>query len=105
MKEAALEQRLQYHRNAADLVHVLGKIASAGFQIGNQRCALENSGNVEDVERDTGFVRHRRQMKGGVGRAARRGDDGCRVFQSLAGDDVARPDSPGGGWQPRIVSL
>ena len=34
-------------------------------------------------------------MQRGIGRAAGRRDDGCRVLQCLAGDDVARADIPG----------
>ncbi len=90
MQEAAVEQGLQHHRHAADLVHVLGEIAAAGFQVGDERRALEHGGDVEDIERNARFVRHRRQMQSGVGRAAGRGDDGSRVLQGLAGDDIAR---------------
>ena len=92
MQEAAVEQRLHQHRNAADLVHVLGDITPAGLQVGDVGRALEHLGDVVQVEFDAALMRHGRQMQRGIGRTAGGGDDRGGILQRLAGDDVARAD-------------
>ena len=92
VQEAVVEQRLHQQRHAASFEHVLGDITAARFQIRDIWCLFEDFGDVEQIEFDAAFMRDRRQMQRGIGRAAGRGDDGGGVFQRLAGDDVARAD-------------
>ena len=87
-----VEQRLHQQRNAASLEHVLGDITAGRFQIGDIRRPFHDFGDVEQIELDAAFVGDGRQMQRGIGRAAGRRDDGRRIFQRLAGDDVARTD-------------
>ena len=51
MQDAAVEQRLQDLRHAADVEHVLGDVFAAGLQVGDVGRALEDLGDVEQVER------------------------------------------------------
>ena len=85
-----VEQRLHQQRNAASFEHIFGDIAAARFQIRDIRCLFEDFGDVEQIELQAAFIGDRRQVQGGVGRAAGGGDDRRGVFQRLAGDDVAR---------------
>ena len=50
MQIAAVEQRLHQHRHAADIVQILVDIAAAGLQIGDIGRALEDLGDVVQVE-------------------------------------------------------
>ena len=90
VKVAACDQRFGDHRHAADGVHILRMIFAAGPQIADQRRALEHCRDVVEREADAGFVRDRRNMQRGVGRAAGRGDDGAGILQARARDEIAR---------------
>ena len=81
---AVVEQRLHQQRNAAGLEHVLGDVFAARLQVGDVGRALEDLGDVEQVELDAGLVRDRRQMQRAVGRAAGRRDDRRGILQRLA---------------------
>src|ERR1700690_1270887 len=83
------EQCLHQIRHAPSLEHILGDITAARFQIRDIRCLFEDFGDVEQIELDAAFMRDRRQMQRGIGRAAGGGDDGGGILQRLAGDDVA----------------
>ena len=85
VQEAVVEQRLHQQRDAARLEHVLGDIAAARLQVGDVGRPLEDLGDVEEVELDAAFMRDRRQMQAGIGRAAGGGDDGRGVLQRLRG--------------------
>ena len=95
MQEAVVEERLHEERHAARLEHVLGDVAAARLQVGDVGRLLEDRGDVEEVERDAAFMRDRRKVEGGVGRAAGSGDDRRGILQRLQGDDVARADVAG----------
>ena len=83
---AAVEQRLAARRSdAADVVQVLGEIAPARLQIGDQRRAREHRGDVVEREADAGLVRDGRQMQGGIGRAAGRRHDGAGILERSCG--------------------
>ena len=97
MQEAGVEERLHEQRDAAGLEQVLGDVAAAGLQVGDIGRALEDLGDVEQVELDAAFMGDGRQVQGGVGRAAGGRDHGGRVLERLAGDDVARTDA---AWRP-----
>ena len=56
VEKAAVEERLQDERNAADLEQVLGHIAAAGLQVRDIGSPLEDLGHVEQVERNAGLV-------------------------------------------------
>ena len=75
---AVVEQRLHQQRNAAGLEHVLGDVSAARLQVGDVGRPLEDLGDVEEVELDAAFMRDRRQMQRGIGRAAGGRDDGRR---------------------------
>ena len=89
-----VEQRLHHQRNAAGLEQVLGDIAPAGLQVGDVGRALEDFGDVEQVEVDSALVRDGRQMQRRVGGAAGGRHHRRGVFERLASDDVARADLP-----------
>ena len=89
---AVVEQRLHQQRHAAGFEHVLGDIAPARLQIGDIGRALEDLGDVEQVELDAALMRDGRQMQRRIGRAAGGRDHRRRILQRLAGDDVARAD-------------
>ena len=95
MQHAAFEQRLHDLRNAADIVDVLGDVFAARLQVGDVRRALEDFGDVEQIEVDADFVGHGRQMQGAVGRAAGGRNDVRRVFKGFARADIARTDAVG----------
>ena len=89
---AAVEQRLHQHRHAADLAQVLGDVAAAGLQVGDVGRALEDLGNVVQVELD---ARTHARSPADAGRhwsSRRRRRRPRGVLQRLAGDDVARAD-------------
>ena len=89
---AVVEQRLHEQRDAAGLEQVLGDVAAARLQVGDVGRALEDLGDVEQVELDARLVRDGRQVQGRVGRAAGGRHDGRGVLERLAGHDVARAD-------------
>jgi len=89
---AMIQQRLHQQRDATSFEHVFGHIAATRLQIRDIWCLFEDFGHIEQVEFDSAFVRHRGQMQRRVGRTAGGRDHGGRVFQRLAGDDVARAD-------------
>ena len=92
MQQAAIQQRLDDDRDAADLEHVERHIFSAGLQIGDIGRAAHDFGDVLHGEADPRLMRDRRQMQGGVGGTAGGAHDHRRVFQRLQRDDVARAD-------------
>ena len=85
-----VQQRLHQKRYSTSLEHIFGHITATRLQIGDIRCLFEDFGNVEQIEFNSAFVRHGRQMQRSIGRAARRRHHSSRVFQGLTGDDVAR---------------
>ena len=89
---AVIEQGLQQERHAARFEQILGDITARRFQIRDIRCPFQDFGDGEQVEVDAAFMRDGREMQGGVGRAAGRGDDGRGILQRFARDDVARAD-------------
>src|SRR5882757_1564974 len=90
VKVSMVEQCLHQKRYATNLEHVFGNITTARLQIRDIWCLFEDFGDVEQVELDAAFMRNRRQMQPGIGRAAGRGyHRGC-VFQRFPGDDGAR---------------
>ena len=65
--QAVIHHRLHQHVDTAGIVHVLGDIFAARFQVGQIGCGLEDFGDIEQVEIDTRFAGHCRQVQGGVG--------------------------------------
>ncbi len=93
MQHAAIEQRLQNLRHAADIVDVLGDVVAARLQVGDVGRALEDLGDCEQVEIDSGLVRHGGQVQCCVGRTAGRRHDNRRVLEGFPRGDVARTDA------------
>ena len=89
---AVLQQCLHQNWNAANFEHVFGDITATRLQIGDIRCLFEDFRHIEQIEFDTAFVSDCRQMQRGIGRAAGGRDNSRRIFQRLAGNDVARAD-------------
>ena len=90
MQEAAGNQLLGDHRNAAQPVHVDGIVLAARTQVADQRRALENPGDVVHGEADAGLVGDGRNVHAGIGRSAGRRDDGAGVLQAFDRNQVAR---------------
>ncbi len=85
MQQAAIQQRLQHHRDAADLVHVEGDVFAAGLEVGDVGGAAHDLHDVVHGEADARLMRHRRQMQAGIGRAAGGADDDGGVFEAFGG--------------------
>ena len=90
MQQPAIQQCLDDDRNAANLVNIGRHIAPTRLEVGDQRCASHDLGNVLQGEADTRLMRHGRQMQRGVRRTASGADDDRGIFQRLQRDDVAR---------------
>ena len=92
VQHSQVEQSFQDGGRAADFVQIEHHIASAGFQVGEVRHFVADA--VEVIERPFhfGLAGNRHQVQHGIGRAAERENERVRVFQGLAGDQVARPD-------------
>jgi hypothetical protein len=90
--QPGLAQLLHHHGHAAGFVEVLGHVFAAGLEVHEIGRVLEDVADVEQVEVDPGLVRDGGQVQPGVGGAAGAGHDPRRVFERLAGDDVAGAD-------------
>ena len=82
-RKPAVEQRLDQHRHAADLIHVLGDVAFARLQIGDIGRLAEDVADVMQIELDARLMGDGRQMQAAIGRAARRRDHHGRILQRL----------------------
>ncbi len=93
VQQAGIQQLLDDHGDAADIVEIERHVLSARLEVGDIGRLLEDLGDVVQVELDAAFVRHRRQMQAGIGRAAGGGDHDGGVLEGLARADIARPDA------------
>jgi hypothetical protein len=88
-----LAQLLHHDGHAACLVEILGDVLAARLHVDEIGRVAEDVADIEEVEVDPGLMRDGGQVQARIGRAAGAGHDARRVFQRLAGDDVARADA------------
>ncbi len=92
MQQPGIQQRLQHHRDAADVEHVQRHVFAARLQVRNVRRAPHDRRDVIQREAQPCLMRHRRQMQRSVGGTARGAHHHGGVLKRPQRTDVARPD-------------
>ena len=78
---------------AADLVEVGHHVLAARLEVGDVRGSPRDPVEIVERELDLRFVRHGRDVKDGVRRAAGRATYRYRILEGFARHDVARADA------------
>ncbi len=90
---AAFDHPLGDQRGSAGFVEIGGSEASTRHHVADQRRAARDFVEVVDRQLDARFVGKREQVQDRIGRATAGGHSGDRVFECIAGQDVARLDA------------
>src|SRR6056297_1143459 len=93
VQQSGVEQHLEHHRYATDLVEVAHVELAARLHVGDVRDAIGDPVEVVEVEVDPGLVGERQQVQHGVGRTTEGGGDGDRVLERLLGHDLTWRDT------------
>src|SRR5436305_13120892 len=91
MEEPRVLQPLDHERYPARLVEIRGHVATAGFQVAEQRSALADPVEIVDLQLDPDLAGHGQKMKYAIGGSAAARDRRDRVLKALTRDDVAWP--------------
>ena len=109
VQQAVREQHLQHLRHAAGAVKINCHIFARRLEIAQHRHLAAHAFEVVDGPFHVGGMRNGQKVQHGVGRAAGGHDEGDRIFNRFARDDVARPqiefdriDQHGGGRGRRV---
>ncbi len=92
-EQAARDHALGDERGATGGIEIGGGVLAARHHVADERGALRDDIEIVDRQRDVALLRQGEEVEHGIGRATAGGDTGDRVFEGVAGEDIARADA------------
>jgi hypothetical protein len=92
VEDTLLEQVLDQAGSATNVVKILEDVLARRLEVSKERCAVRDGLEVVDGESDANGVRDGNQVEDSVGAATSDVHENHSVFESLAGNNVGRPD-------------